>query len=255
MLNKLAVKAKDNSGVIFSVLAVVGLVGTCILTAKAAVKAEKLIDPDLDKKEKIKVYAKTYAPAVGCGVATAACILGANHVHLKKEAALAGVAALWKGNLNDLEKKVIEKDGGEKLKEMKDEIVKEKIKEKPISEEPTNAHGQILVYEPYTDQYIWTSREKIAWAMLKANEKLAKDYDVRLNLIIKMLGGQPTREGGLIGWNWENECQNYTWSYYGGPWISINPSMTKMGGHDALMLFYEVDPDTQEPDQMIYSER
>ena len=162
--------------------------------------------------------------------------------------------ALWKGNLNDLEKKVVEKDGGEKLKEMKDEIVKEKVKDKPIPEEPTNAHGQILVYEPYTDQYIWTSREKIAWAMLQANEKLAKDYDVRLNLIIKMLGGQPTREGGLIGWNWENECQNYTWSYYGGPWISINPSMTKMGGHDALMLFYEVDPDTQEPEQMIYSE-
>ena len=246
---------KDNSGVIFSVLAVVGLVGTCIMTAKGAVTAEKLIDPDLDKKEKIKVYAKSYGGAAVCGLGTVACILGANHVHLRKEAAIAGVAALWKTDLTKIEEKVKEKFGTKELKEIRDEIVKDKIKENPPMQMPV-PEGQILVYEPYTDQYFNTTREKIAHAMYKANEKLAKECDVRLNYIINILGGTPTLEGSLIGWNWENESQDYAWSYYGGPWITLLTSVTtNKDGRDALCLFYEVDPNSQQPEDMIYSEK
>lgn len=255
MLNKLAVKVKDSSPIIFTVLAIGGLVGTCILTAKAAVTVDKVVDPDLDKKEKIKVYAKTYGPAVGCGIATVGCMLAANHIHIKKEAALAGVAALWKGRLNDVEEKVIDKHGEEDLKEIHKEIVKDKIKDNPPPKDMILTGEQILVYEPYTGQYIRTTRERIAWAMLRANEKLSKDGDVRLNLIIKMLGGMPTQEGADIGWNIDNEAQEYAWGFYAGPWISIIPEIKTVDDREAFVMFYEVNPDTQEPEQMIWYDK
>ena len=254
-MSKLVRGIKDNSGIIFSALSIAGLVGTCIMAVKGALTADKLIDPDLDKEEKIKVYAKSYAGAAICGAGTIACILGANHVHLRKEAALAGVAALWKTDLTKLDEKVKEKFGLDKAKEIHHEIIKDKMKENLPMQMPV-PDGQILVYEPYTDQYINTSREKIANAMYKANEKLAKEFDVRLNYIIGLLGGTMTKEGDLIGWNWENENQDYAWSYYGGPWITMLTSVTTdKDGKDALCLFYEVDPDTQEPEQMIYYEK
>ena len=94
--------------------------------------------------------------------------------------------------------------------------------------------------------------------MLKANEKLQKEYDVRLNYIIKMIGGKVYPEGDLIGWNWENEVQDYAWSYYGGPWIELVPDMIRgrdgKDGEEAICLFYQVEPSTQEPEDMIYSE-
>lgn len=253
-MNKLFNGVKNNSAIVFSALAIAGLIGTTFMAVKGALAADKLIDADLDKEEKIKVYAKTYGPAAICGLGTAACILGANHIHLRKEAAIAGVAALWKSDLVKLDEKITEKLGLEEVGEIHREIVKDKIKENPPIPMPV-PDGQILVYEPYTDQYINTSRESIAHAMYKANEKLTKEFDVRLNYIIKLLGGVPTPEGDLIGWNWENESQDYAWSYYGGPWIAPFTSITtNKDGHDALALFYEVEPDSQEPEQMIYYE-
>lgn len=253
---KLSDGFKDKSGTICAIGAVVGVFVTAYFSGKAAVRVEHTIDPDMDKKEKAKEYAKAYAKtAVAAGV-TSALIIGSDRIHVGKEAMLAGAAVMWKDKFIDLDKKVAEKLGQEEYGKIHREIVDDKIKEKPYRGPlPNKEIGEILVYEPYTDQYIITTRERIAFAMLEANEKLQKSFDVRLNYIIKLLGGKWTPEGDKIGWNWENEAQDYAWSYYGGPWIDMWPNIVKRcDGHEALCIFYSVDPETQEPEDMIYSE-
>ena len=263
-------KAKDiwdeHGGTICAGFAIVGVFVTAYFSGKAAVRVHTTVDPDLDKKEKIKEYVKAYwktglAAGVTCGL-----IISSDRIHIGKEAAIAGVAAIWKRKAVDIDKKLISEVGEERAHQIHNEIIQEKIEddkknhpEKFPAEEITDnlpdgsMTAKILVYEPYTDQYFYTSRETIAWVMLEANRRLMQNFDVRLNYIIKMLGGIPKPEGDLIGWNWENEVQDYSWSYFGGPWIELVPDVRK-DKKGALCLFYQVDPETQEPDDMIYSE-
>lgn len=245
---------KDKSGTLCAIGAVVGVFVTAYFSSKAALKAKETVKPEMDKKEKAVAYAKAYAKtAVSAGVTTLL-ILGSDRIHVGKEVALAGVAALWKDKFVTEDGLVKDKIGEEEYKELHREMAEEQIKKNPYNGPKPIPGREILVYEPYTDQYFITTQERLAWAMLSANRKLQTEYDVRLNYIIKLLGGKPTPEGDLIGWNWENETQDYAWSYYGGPWIDIVPGVREHDLDGALCLFYMVDPETQRPEDMIYSE-
>ena len=255
-LDSLLNSFKDHSGTICAVAAVAGVFVTAYFSGKAAVEAKEKIKPEMETKEKVKTYAKVYAKtAVAAGV-TCGLIIGSDRIHVGKELALAGVATMWKDKYVSLDKKMVEEVGEEKAKEIHKEIVKDEIKQNPYTGRAPIGR-EILVYEPYTKQYIITTTEKIAWALLSANRELQTKFDVRLNYIIKMIGGDPCPYGNKIGWNMENECQDYCWSYYGGPWISLWPGIEteqKVNGKGAMVLIYEVEPETQEPEDMIYSE-
>lgn len=255
---------KDNKATICSGLACCGVFATAYFSGKAAVRVEHTIDADMDKKEKAKEYAKAYWKTGIAAGATCALIISSDRIHVGTEAAIAGVAAMWKQKATDIDKKLIEEVGEEKAHRIHNDIIQEKIEndrknhpekfpeEKNLPDGSMNS--KLLVYEPYTDQYFYTTRETIAWAMLEANRMLQHNFDCRLNYIIKMLGGKPKPLGDKIGWNWENESQDYAWSYYGGPWIELVPQVsTDKDGRDALCLLYMVDPDSQDPDDMVYS--
>ena len=247
---------KDHSGTICSGIAVAGVFVTAYFSGKSAVKIDREIDPDLDKKEKAKLYLKAYWKTALSAAVTTGCIIGSDRIHVGKEVALAGAVSMWKKYGEDIDKKLIETVGPEKATEIHNEIAKERIEEKANElSTPVEKDGKLLIYEPYTDQYFYASRETIAWAMLEANRKLMQQYDVRLNYIIGLLGGKTTPEGNKIGWNWENEVQDEAWSYYDGPWIELMPNVVKTkGGKEAFCLMYMVGPETQNKEDMLWSE-
>lgn len=265
----------DHSGTICAGLAVAGVGVTAYFSGKAAVRVDHEIDCDMDKSLKIKTYIKAYWKTAVSGLATCGLIIGSDRLHVRKEVVLAGVAAIWKRNYTDLDKAMTEEVGQEKAKEIHQKMMDDRMANNTnIPDLPEDADSNyILVYEPYTDQYIWTTREKILHAMYEANMRLVKDMDVRLSVIIDYLGGTPTLESEEIGWNYDNESQEYAWAYYGGPWIDLLPDIyrnieddqpipttyRKMGDPplkgDALCLFYTVDPEEQTPENMIYCER
>lgn len=162
----------------------------------------------------------------------------------------------------DIDKKLIEEVGEERAHQIHDDIIHEKIENdrknhpEKFPEEKIPDDGsmtsKLLVYEPYTDQYFYTTRETIAWVMLEANKRLMNNYDVRLNYIIKMLGGKSKPEGNLLGWNWENELQDDAWGYFGGPWIELMPDVRE-DKNGALCLFYQVNPEPDNDEDMIYN--
>lgn len=249
-LNKFIEGVKQHAGTIGAVLASVGVIGTAVLSSRAAIKCSNEIDPEMEDSEKIKKYIINYIPTGLCAAATIGCIIGSDRAHVARETALVGVAAMWKRQYVNLDKAVISESGSsEEALDMHKKAAEMAMKDHPNKFDRELSINEILVYEPYTDVYFITTREAIAWALLKANEKLAKEYDVKLSYIIRLLGGEVKPEANEIGWNWENETQEYAWSYYGGPWIDMVPSVTKNG---AFCLFYTVDPESQNPEDMIY---
>lgn len=262
MMNVILNYLRDHKATICSAVACGGVFATAYFSGKAAVRVEHTIDADMDKKEKIKEYAKAYWKTGIAAGATCALIISSDRIHVGTEAAIAGVAAMWKQKAVDIDKKLIEEVGAERAKEIHHEIYQAKIKDDlenhpekfPREKIPDDGSmtSKILVYEPYTDQYFYTTRETIAWVMLEANKRLMNDYDVRLNYIIKMLGGKPTPLGNKIGWNWENELQDNAWSYFGGPWIELMPDVRE-DKNGALCLFYQVNPESQGYEDMVYS--
>lgn len=252
LINKGLRFAKDNQGTIGSIVAVGGVIGCCVLSVRAGKKIAVSGIDELETKEKVKEYAKVLIPTGLCAGVTVFTILASNHSHVRKEAALLGLATMWKKNYKELDTEVTDKLGAEEASKIHQNIIKKRIENDPQMQMvvPT---GKILVYEPNTDQYIETTKEALTMAMLKANEKLQKTFDVRLGYIIKLLGGTTIGhpEANELGWNWENEAQEYAWSYYGGPWIELLPEI-RDDKRGAICLFYNVEPDTQEPEQMIY---
>lgn len=249
---------EGKSGTLCAIGAVIGVFATAYFSGKAAVEAKETIpdDPDMDIKEKGKHYIRCYWKTALSMLITSGLIIGSDRIHVKEIAvAGAGAAMMWKDRYDTLDKKIKDTLGEDKVKEIKKEISEEAC-ETYIPRESTGstAGTKVLVYEPYTDQYIETTNEAIWVAMYKANEQLQKTFDVRLNYIIRLLGGKPTSDGEKIGWNWENEVQDYAWSYYGGPWIEPCPCVRPHGNKEAVALFYMVDPETQTAEDMIYRE-
>lgn len=245
----------EHSGTVAAGLAILGVGVTSWLSGRAALKAKDTPVPD-DKKGKVKRFVSVYGPAIFSGIVTSGLIVASDRIHANREIALGSmlsVAAVRARDADELERKVRERLGNEEVEGLKREVVKERMEktEIPKNDNPSN---YLLVYEPYTDQYIWTSREAIAWTMLEANKKLAHTLDCRLNFIVKMLGGKPKKKGDEIGWNWENEIQDYNWSYFGGPWIQIDPVLKDEGYGEVFHLYYQVEPEEQNYENMIYSE-
>lgn len=107
----------------------------------------------------------------------------------------------------------------------------------------------LLVWEPYTQQYINTTHERIWFAMYKANEALQRDTEVSLNLIISILGGTQTPLGARYKWFTGSLDQIEDWTHQGYTWIAPAPNITRLcndGITEAIVLYYSVEPALEE---------
>lgn len=107
---------KEQLPIILSGAAVIGVVITGVLTAKAAVKAEKKLDQleEPTTLDKVKAIAPIYAPSIVVGGATIACVLSANRANLKRYATLAGTCVFAESQLQAHKDKIVELFGKEK---------------------------------------------------------------------------------------------------------------------------------------------
>ena len=89
----------ENGASILTGVGVVGVVSTAVLAATSTPKALQLLEEkervvketygeELTNFEKVIAVTPAYIPAVLSGLATASCILGANHINKKQQASL-----------------------------------------------------------------------------------------------------------------------------------------------------------------------
>ena len=211
-------------------IGIAGVITTIVLAVKATPKAMELIAEaeeegrlELDRNNKydddhidelvkevrkpinvIKVAWKPYIPAVITGVSSIACIISANSVHVKRNAALMTAYQLSTTALSDYREKVLETVGEKKEISIRDKVAKKKIEENPPSNSTIimTESGNTLIYDSHSDRYFRSDIDKIRNAVLDLNERMINGNEmyISLNDFYDEIGLKHTDTGYKIGW-------------------------------------------------------
>lgn len=212
-------------------IGIAGVITTTVLAVKVTPKALQLIDeaerkkavvwnnenPDYDngadrikltKTEIVKAAWKPYISVVVTGVCSVACIIGANSVHLKRNAALATAYQLSTTAFNEYKEKVVETIGEKKEKVVRQNIAKDKVEKDPVSKTEVfvTGNGTSLFYDVLSGRYFESDMNKVEkavnnlnWSMNNGNEPY-----ISLTQLYDELGLSHTGVSDKIGWKVED---------------------------------------------------
>lgn len=238
---------------------IAGFVTTTVLAVKATPKALQLIDEkkmeifdDLDPKdipgnnvdyheislkptEVIKAAWKPYIPAIVTGIASTACLIGANSVNAKRNAALATAYKLSEAALVTYKEKVIETIG-----EKKEEEVRKKIAQKHIDDAPAPSKeimvicgDEVLFLDAISKRYFKSTVNEIDSIVNKLNaDMITGEPYISLSQFYDEIGLSHTTNSDEIGWS----------LFYGGTiQIEYTPGITE-DNKPCFVLDYMVRP-------------
>ena len=196
---------KKNGSTILTCIGGMGVVATAVMTAKATPKAMKLIEEakeekgeELTKWEMVKVSAPAYMPAVAIGAATVTCVIGANVLNKRKQAAMASAYALLDQSFKEYKKKVIETYGEDRDKLVRAEIAKDHYEKENIEDEDD---GKNLFYDEYSNRYFRATNETVLRAEYEINKMLSESGGASLNDYYDLIDVPRTDYGEYIGWS------------------------------------------------------
>lgn len=192
-------------------IGIAGMATTVVLAVRATPVAMEIItdiplEDDQDKptvKQVVKAAWKPYVPAAVLGVTSAACLIGANSVNTKRNAALATAYQLSRTALSEYKEKVVEVVGEKKEQKIREEIAKDKIEAAPIATKEVfiTEKGNTLCYDVMSGRYFKSDRDMINREVNQLNKRLMDEMYISLNEYYYALGLQQTKLGNEMGWN------------------------------------------------------
>ena len=237
-----------NSPTILTVCAVGGLVTTTILAVKATPKALALIEGEENYRkltiggiendpikplDLLRITWKCYIPAAAVGITSIACIIGANHISLRRTAALASVYSLTEAAFKEYQAKVADTIGRNKELKVRDEIAGDHIKKNPpgTNEVIFTGKGEVLCYDSLSGRYFRSDIEQIRRAVNDLNKEFLTDMWMSVNDLYYALGLAGTKLGEQAGWDLDKGLIEVTFS-------------TQMSeeGEPCLVLNYDIEP-------------
>lgn len=204
--------ASKHSPEILTAIGIAGMVTATIMAVKATPKALKQIEEkkeeehkdELTKLETVKAAWKPYVPAVITGAVSTACLIGANSVHAKRNAALATAYQLSTTALSEYKEKVIETIGEKKEKVVHDNIAKDKIEKNPVSKSEVifTGKGTATCLDLMTGRYFKSDKDSIIRAMNNLNYKMTGGMEmcISLNEFYDEIGLSAIPIGDDMGW-------------------------------------------------------
>lgn len=216
-----------NGATILTCLAGVGLCATAYLTAKATPKAMARVEEareekgeELTKAEVAVAAAPAYITPVVTGVATLACMFGANALNKRQQASLVSAYALVENSYRQYRNKVEELYGEEASDKVRAEIAKDKYEENPLQPE-----GDLkLFYDDFSGRLFESTIEKVMEAEYNINRDLSmRDY-ATLNEFYEYLGLVPIEGGDELGWS-----TGMNFDHYWQSWIDFGHHKDTMG--------------------------
>jgi hypothetical protein len=199
----------DNSPTILTAVAVAGVATTAVMAVRATPRAIKILEVSqannpvlLTPQEKLMLIAPCYIPSSMVGIATMACIIGANSVHTKRQAALISAYSLTEKAFKDYQAKVTDTLGTGKEQKVRDELAQDRVDNHPVStsEVIITGNGDVLFMDSLSSQYFESTYEKVKRAENELNHKLNNDMYASLNDFYEMLGVPHNELGEELGW-------------------------------------------------------
>ena len=206
-VNKVGRSLNHNSPKILTALGISGGITAAVMAVKATpnyiYETERI--PDIQPKEKAKIFAINYGPSICMGAISVTSILGAQHINSKRIAGLATAYKISETALREYQDKVIEKVGEKKAKQIKDSIIEDRLRKGPadadIDNEPKDS-GDYLCYDYYTGKYFYSTQAKLDAAGAEINHRLKEDGDfVALDEFFDLIErNQRCGAGKYMGW-------------------------------------------------------
>lgn len=204
----------NNSPVILTGLAVAGVVSTAIFAGKATAEAAKKIQESENTEvglrikktpqERAQLVWRLYLPAAGMGLATVACIIGAQSINSRRQAALISGFTIAETSLREYRDKVVELEGSKTDQKVRDAVAQDRVTSDAASNELVIiGSGNVLCYDMYTGRYFESQMEKIRAAQNSINEIIITDMYCSLNDFYRMINLPPTKMGEQLGWSIE----------------------------------------------------
>lgn len=204
---------KQNSPTILSFIAVGGVVGTSVSVGKATNKATKKLErvrkskgEKLNDLEIIAVAAPIFIPSILIGGSTIACILGANVLNQRRQAALVSAYALADTTFKEYREKLIELHGKEMDEEIRGEIARNHYDYHVLGIE--HPDQKVTWYEPYSDRFFEMYERELIDAEYHLNRNFILGGSRSLNDLYEMLGLPAIPKGDKLGWC---VCDGYMW--------------------------------------------
>lgn len=214
LLKTVKTVAVKHSPAILTGIGITGMITTAVLAVKATPKALDIIADikerhaeDTERKAAAKDFVKEvtplYIPAAVTGVASAACLIGANSIHSKRNAVLAAAYTISDTAYREYREKVIDTMGEKKDKMVKDEIAKDKLKNDPVQnhEVIVTKNGTTLCYDGMFGRYFISDKETILRAITRINRNIVTDMYASLNDFYDEIDIPPVKIGDYLGWN------------------------------------------------------
>jgi hypothetical protein len=216
--SKLATNLKTSmakhSPEILTGIGIAGMITTTVMAVKATPKALDIMaelkekhSNDKDKKEMGKAVitkvAPVYIPAAVTGALSVACIIGANSVNTRRNAALATAYTLSENALKEYQNKVVDVIGEKKEKAIKDSISKDHIDKNPVRncEVIVTEKGNTLFYDSISGRYFTSDIETVKKVVNELNRKMLSEMYISLNELYYELGLRCTEQGNELGFN------------------------------------------------------
>lgn len=223
-LHKSGLYLKKYSPVALSCVASVGVIVTVVTAVKATPKAVELVKADSRKNHDGDPYAytkkeafmsawKCYIPTAAFGLSTIACIMGANALNSRKQAALTSAYALINQSYKEYKDKLKELYGEEAHNAIVDSIMSEKCKDISISAtggwynssldfgEGMEPEVVRTFYDSFSKRYFETTIEKVIQAEYHLNRNFMFAGTIPLNDFYEFLGLEKTDYGDAVGWS------------------------------------------------------
>lgn len=204
-------KVKKHSPAILTALGISGFVATTITAVKVTPKAMEDIESKkksegkekLTKKETVQVVWKHYAMPTAMGVASASCIICANSIHNKRNAAIAAAYTIGERALADYKESTKEIVGEKKQDKIEKNIAEKKMQEHPIGNKELVSFNpeKTIFFDPLSGRYFRGSIAGFNSILNKINAEILRDPTYSLNEFYGEVGLPPNDMGETHGWN------------------------------------------------------
>lgn len=191
-----------------------GAVTSVVMAIKATPKAMQLIEERKKREQKEKLTPletvdtcwKVYIPTGSTLVMAVACVIGANCLNLKSQAALLGLYSAQGELIKDFKKKVNDSIGPEESKRLMNETIADKLRhdQRVINFEPIRP-GEFPVHDELTGQVFSSTKQEVEMHILEAKNMLYETpfNELTQNEWLMNLGARTVKLGDEYAWTTE----------------------------------------------------
>lgn len=216
LLKSVKMVVTKHSPEILTGIGIAGMITTTILAVRATPKALDLIAKAEDEKfddghgehltkvEVIKAAWKPYIPAAITGVTSVVCLIGANSVNARRNAALATAYNLSATALSEYKDSVIKTIGEKKEHAVRDKVAEERLSKEPVNKSAiiVSGNGNTRCFDTITKRRFMSDIESIKRIVNELNRRMVNGDDyISLNDFYYELGLDGSSIGDDLGWN------------------------------------------------------